>query len=191
MKSKLSQTTQKHIIALGNKILFIILLTFTFSTTTYAQRYCVIDSKYILENLPEYKQAQSKLDEISSQWQKEIDAKLQDVDRMYKAYQSEQVMLSDDMKKKREDEIIKKEKEAKDLQKKKFGFEGELFKKRQELVKPVQDKVYNAVQKMAASKAYDVIFDKSADLSIFYADNKIDKSDEVLKELGISSPTKK
>jgi outer membrane protein len=110
---------------------------------------------------------------------------------MYKAYQSEQVMLSDDMKKKREDEIIKKEKEAKDLQKKKFGFEGELFKKRQELVKPVQDKVYNAVQKMAASKAYDVIFDKSADLSIFYADNKIDKSDEVLKELGISSPTKK
>lgn len=191
MNSKLSQTPQKNIIAFGKKILFIVLLTFTISSTTNAQRYCVIDSKYILENLPEYKQAQSKLDEISSQWQKEIDAKLQDVDRMYKAYQSEQVMLSDDMKKKREDEIIKKEKEAKDLQKKKFGFEGELFKKRQELVKPVQDKVYNAVQKMAASKAYDVIFDKSADLSIFYADNKIDKSDEVLKELGISSPTKK
>ncbi|HQW46578.1 MAG: OmpH family outer membrane protein [Bacteroidetes bacterium] len=191
MNSKLSQTPQKNIIAFGKKILFIALLTFTISSTTNAQRYCVIDSKYILENLPEYKQAQSKLDEISSQWQKEIDAKLQDVDRMYKAYQSEQVMLSDDMKKKREDEIIKKEKEAKDLQKKKFGFEGELFKKRQELVKPVQDKVYNAVQKMAASKAYDVIFDKSADLSIFYADNKIDKSDEVLKELGISSPTKK
>lgn len=191
MNSKLSQTPQKNIIAFGKKILFIVLLTFTISSTTNAQRYCVIDSKYILENLPEYKQAQSKLDEISSQWQKEIDAKLQDVDRIYKAYQSEQVMLSDDMKKKREDEIIKKEKEAKDLQKKKFGFEGELFKKRQELVKPVQDKVYNAVQKMAASKAYDVIFDKSADLSIFYADNKIDKSDEVLKELGISSPTKK
>ncbi len=145
----------------------------------------------ILENLPEYKQAQAKLDEISAQWQKEIDAKLQDVDRMYKAYQSEQVMLSDDMKKKREEEIIKKEKEAKELQKKKFGFEGELFKKRQELVKPVQDKVYNAVQKMAAAKAYDVIFDKSADLSIFYADNKIDKSDEILKELGINSPSKK
>ncbi len=173
------------------KIFLVLIATVGFMTAVNAQRYCVIDSKYILENLPEYKQAQAKLDEISAQWQKEIDAKLQEVDRMYKAYQSEQVMLSDDMKKKREDEIIKKEKEAKDLQKKKFGFEGELFKKRQELVKPVQDKVYNAVQKMAASKAYDVIFDKSADLSIFYADMKIDKSDEILKELGIASPGKK
>lgn len=173
------------------KIIFILIVSVTFISAANAQRYCVIDSKYILENLPEYKQAQTKLDEISAQWQKEIDAKLQDVDRMYKSYQSEQVMLSDDMKKKREDEIIKKEKEAKDIQKKKFGFEGELFKKRQELVKPVQDKVYNAVQKMAASKAYDIIFDKSSDLSIFYADNKIDKSDDVLKELGITSPGKK
>ncbi|HMN31877.1 MAG: OmpH family outer membrane protein [Chitinophagaceae bacterium] len=156
-----------------------------------AQRYCVIDSKYILENVPEYKQAQTKLEEISTQWQKEIDAKLQDVDRMYKSYQAEQVMLSDEMKKKREDEIIKKEKEAKDLQKKRFGVEGDLFKKRQELVKPVQDKVYNAVQKMASNKGYDIIFDKSADLSVFFADNKIDKSDDVLKDLGITSPTKK
>lgn len=145
------------------KLFVIVLLSFALISNSFAQRYCVIDSKYILENLPEYKQAQAKLDEISAQWQKEIDAKLQDVDRMYKAYQSEQVMLSDEMKKKREEEIIKKEKEAKELQKKKFGFEGELFKKRQELVKPVQDKVYNAVQKMAAAKAYDVIFDKSAD----------------------------
>lgn len=156
-----------------------------------AQRYCVIDSKYILENLPEYKQAQAKLDEASTQWQKEIDAKLQDVDRMYKAYQSEQVMLSDDMKKKREDEIIKKEKEAKELQKKRFGFEGDLFKKRQELVKPVQDKVYNAVQKLAGSKAYEIIFDKSADLSVFYNDPKLDKSDDILRDLGVTNPTKK
>ncbi len=173
------------------KLMFLLMFTVGLVSLATAQRYCVIDSKYILENLPEYKQAQAKLDEISAQWQKEIDAKLQEVDRMYKTYQSEQVMLSDDMKKKREEEIIKKEKEAKDLQKKKFGYEGELFKKRQELVKPVQDKVYNAVQKLAASKAYDVIFDKSADLSVFYADNKIDKSDEILKELGISSPAKK
>lgn len=158
--------------------------------STIAQRYCVVDSKYILENLPEYKQAQNKLDEVSATWQKEIDAKLQDVDRMYKSYQAEQVMLSDDMKKKREDEIIKKEKEGKDLQKKRFGYEGDLFKKRQELVKPVQDKVYNAIQKMASSRGYDVIFDKSADLSIFYADPKIDKSDDVLKDLGITNPTK-
>ena len=174
------------------KKLFLTLLVATsFSMATQAQRYCVIDSKYILDNLPDYKQAQAKLDEVSTQWQKEIDAKLQDVDRMYKAYQAEQVMLSDDMKKKREDEIIKKEKEAKDLQKKKFGFEGDLFKKRQELVKPVQDKVYNAVQKLASSKGYDIIFDKSADLSVFYSDNKIDKSDDVLKDLGVAAPKSK
>lgn len=156
-----------------------------------AQRYCVIDSKYILDNLPEYKQAQTKLDEASAQWQKEIDSKLQEVDRMYKSYQAEQVMLSDEMKSKREEDIIKKEKEAKDLQKKRFGFEGDLFKKRQELVKPVQDRVYNAVQKMATSKSFDIIYDKSADLSVFYNDPKLDKSDDVLRELGITSPTRK
>jgi outer membrane protein len=100
-------------------------------------------------------------------------------------------MLSDEMKKRREDEIIKKEKEAKELQKKRFGFEGDLFKKRQELVKPVQDKVYNAVQKMAASKGYEIIFDKSADLSVFYNDPKLDKSDDILRELGVTSPGKK
>ncbi len=173
------------------KLIFLLTVTLMSVFSTNAQRYCVIDSKYILENIPEYKQAQTKLDEISTQWQKEIDAKLQELDRMYKSYQAEQVMLSDDMKKKREDEIIKKEKEAKDLQKKRFGVEGDLFKKRQELIKPVQDKVYNAVQKMASNRGYDVIFDKSADLSVFFADNKIDKSDEILKDMGINAPIKK
>jgi outer membrane protein len=171
---------------------FIVALVLMMSTfATQAQRYCVIDSKYILDNLPEYKQAQTKLDEASAQWQKEIDNKLQEVDRMYKTYQAEQVMLSDEMKKKREDDIIKKEKEAKDLQKKRFGFEGDMFKKRQELVKPVQDRVYNAVQKMATSKSFDIIYDKSADLSVFYNDPKLDKSDDVLRDLGITSPTRK
>jgi outer membrane protein len=173
------------------KKLLIVLLVVLSAFQIQAQRYCVIDSKYILENLPEYKQAQTKLDEVSANWHKEIDAKLQEVDRMYKAYQAEQVMLSDEMKKRREDEIIKKEKEAKELQKKRFGFEGDLFKKRQELVKPVQDKVYNAVQKMAASKGYEIIFDKSADLSVFYNDPKLDKSDDILRELGVTSPGKK
>jgi len=173
------------------KKIIVIAILFVASFQVQAQRYCVVDSKYILENLPEYKQAQTKLDEVSAQWQKDIDAKLLDVDRMYKSYQAEQVMLSDEMKKKREDEIIKKEKEAKELQKKRFGFEGDLFKRRQELVKPVQDKVYNAIQKLATSKGYDIIFDKSADLSVFYSDNKIDKSDDVLKELGVSAPKSK
>jgi outer membrane protein len=173
------------------KKIIVIAILFIASYQVQAQRYCVVDSKYILENLPEYKQAQTKLDEVSAQWQKDIDAKLLDVDRMYKSYQAEQVMLSDDMKKKREDEIIKKEKEAKELQKKRFGFEGDLFKRRQELVKPVQDKVYNSIQKLATSKGYDIIFDKSADLSVFYSDNKIDKSDDVLKDLGVSVPKSK
>jgi outer membrane protein len=173
------------------KKIIVIAILFIVSFQVQAQRYCVVDSKYILENLPEYKQAQTKLDEVSAQWQKDIDAKLLDVDRMYKSYQAEQVMLSDEMKKKREDEIIKKEKEAKELQKKRFGFEGDLFKRRQELVKPVQDKVYNAIQKLATSKGYDIIFDKSADLSVFYSDNKIDKSDDVLKDLGVSAPKSK
>ncbi|MBU3676056.1 MAG: OmpH family outer membrane protein [Chitinophagaceae bacterium] len=172
------------------KILFALLLTLG-AWSAQAQRYCVIDSKYILDNLPEYKQAQTKLDEASAQWQREIDAKLQEVDRLYKTYQAEQVMLSDEMKKKREDDIVKKEKEAKELQKKRFGFEGDLFKKRQELVKPVQDRVYNAVQKMATSKSFDIIYDKSADLSVFYNDPKLDKSDDVLRDLGITSPTRK
>ena len=173
------------------KKIIVIAILFIASYQVQAQRYCVVDSKYILENLPEYKQAQTKLDEVSAQWQKDIDAKLLDVDRMYKSYKAEQVMLSDDMKKKREDEIIKKEKEAKELQKKRFGFEGDLFKRRQELVKPVQDKVYNSIQKLATSKGYDIIFDKSADLSVFYSDNKIDKSDDVLKDLGVSVPKSK
>ncbi len=173
------------------KIIIALSALFLLSTTVMAQRYCVIDSKYILDNMPEYKQAQTKLDEASAQWQKEIDARLQEVDRMYKSYQNEQVMLSDDMKKRREEEIIKKEKEAKDLQKKRFGFEGDLFKKRQELVKPVQDKVYNAVQKMANARSFDLIFDKSADLSVFFNDPKLDKSDDVLKDLGVTNPSRK
>ena len=111
-----------------------------------AQKYAFVDTKYILENIPEYKTAQDQLDELSAQWQKEIEGKFAEIDKMYKDYQAESVLLPDDMKKKREDEIVKKEKEAKDLQKKRFGKDGDLFKKREELVKPIQDKVYNAIE---------------------------------------------
>jgi outer membrane protein len=153
-----------------------------------AQKYCVIDSKYILENLAEYKEAQKKLDIISEDWQKEIDMKFAEVDRLYKAYQAEQVMLSDEMKQRRQSDIMEKERQAKDLQKKRFGFEGDLYKKRQELVKPTQDKVYNAIQKIAANKGYDLILDKSAGITVFFNDPKLDKSVEILKELGILNP---
>jgi outer membrane protein len=154
-----------------------------------AQKYCIIDSKYILENLSEYKEAQKKLDAISEEWQKEIDVKFADVDRLYKAYQAEQVMLSDEMKQRRQNDIMEKERQAKDLQKKRFGFEGDLYKKRQELVKPAQDRVYNAIQKMAGNKGFDLVLDKSAGITIFYNDAKLDKSNDILKELGITNPT--
>lgn len=151
-----------------------------------AQRYIVIDSKYILEKMVEYKDAQTKIDKLSADWQKDIDTRMQEVDRMYKTYQAERAMLSEEMRKKREDEIVAKEKSVKDLQKERFGYEGELFKERQKLIKPVQDKVFNAVQKYATSRAYDLVFDKAGGVTLFYADPKLDKSDEVLKLLGIN-----
>ena len=158
-------------------------LLFTFAS--YAQRYAIIDSKYILEKLTDYKDAQKKLDQFSEQWQQEIDQKQTLVDKMIKEYDAEQVMLSDELKKKREDELYNKEKELRDLQKKRFGFEGDLFKKRQELIKPIQDKVYNAVQKLAIDKQYDFILDKSEGITVIFADPKLDKSDDVLKNLGV------
>ena len=152
---------------------------------TNAQRYAIIDSKYILDKLPEYKEAQKLLDQFSEQWQQEVDQKQALMDKMYKDYDAEQVMLSDVLKKKREDELYNKEKELRDLQKKRFGFEGDLFKKRQELIKPVQDKVYNAVQKLAVARGYDFILDKSEGITVIFADPKLEKSDDVLKELGV------
>jgi outer membrane protein len=150
-----------------------------------AQRYCVIDTKYILESIPEYKESQSKIDAIAEQWQKEIDAKFQEVDKMYKSYQAEQVMLTEELKHKREDEIVAKEKEAKDLQRKRFGYEGDLFKKREELVKPIQDKIYNAVQKLSASRMYDFVLDKAGGATVIFFDPKLDKSEDILKALGV------
>jgi outer membrane protein len=168
------------------KILLPILFVLSTALVASAQKYCIIDSKYILEKVPEYKNAQNQLDLFSKNWQAEVDNKMQEVERMYKSYQAERAMLNEDMRKEREDEIMAKEKAAKDLQKQYFGYEGDLFKKRQELVKPVQDKVYNAVQKMAAARGYDLVLDKAGGVTMFYADPKLDRSDDVLKTLGIT-----
>jgi outer membrane protein len=165
---------------------FAFLLLMLGTVAAQAQKYAVIDSKYILEKIVDYKDAQTKLDQYSKTWQTEIDNRMAEVDRMYKGYQAERAMLSDEMRKKREEEIVSKEKSAKDLQKKYFGYEGDLFRKRQELVKPIQDRVFNAVQKMAANKAYEFVLDKSGGVTLFYADPKLDRSDEVLKLLGIT-----
>lgn len=167
------------------KTVFLFLLGSFLALSTQAQRYAVIDSRYILEKIPEYAAAQKKLDQFSELWQQEIDQKQAALNRMYKEYDAEQVMLPDDLKKKREDELFNKEKELRDLQKSRFGFEGDLFRKRQELIKPIQDKVYNAIQKMATEKQYDFILDKSEGITVIFADPKLDKSEEVLKSLGV------
>ncbi|MEO7531375.1 MAG: OmpH family outer membrane protein [Sediminibacterium sp.] len=164
-------------------LLFIAFLGLTFASQ--AQRYAIIDTKYILNKIPQYKEADTKLQQIGSQWQKEIDDKQTALDKMYKNYEAEQFMLTEDLKKKREEELFMREKEVRDLQKRRFGYEGDLFKERQKLVKPIQDKVYNAVQKMAIAKAYDFVLDKSEGITIIFADPKLDKSEDVLKELGI------
>lgn len=159
------------------------------ATTTFAasaQRYCIIDSKYILDRVPEYKSAQDQLDRLSKNWQTELDNRMAEVDRMYKSYTAERAMLNEEMRKKREDEIVAKEKAAKELQKQRFGFEGDLFKQRQTLVKPIQDRVYTAVQKVATQKGYDMVLDKAGGVTLFYADPKLDRSDDVLKQLGVN-----
>ena len=149
------------------------------------QRYAIIDSKYILSRLPDYGDAQQRLDNFSDTWQREIDQRQQAVDKMLKDYDAERIMLSDDLRKKREDEIYNKEKELRDLQRQRFGFEGDLFKKRQELIKPIQDRVYNAVQKVAVDHSFDLILDKSEGITVIFADPKLDRSEEVLKNLGV------
>ncbi len=150
-----------------------------------AQKYAIIDTRYILDKMPDYTQAQKQLDGIAADWQKDIDGKQTNLDKMYKEYEAEQVMLSEDLKKKREDQLFLKEKELRDLQRQRFGFEGDLFKKRQELIKPIQDKVYNAVQKISTQRGYDFVLDKSEGITIIFADPKLDKSEDVLKELGL------
>ena len=168
-------------------ILMVALAAFfiTLSTAVQAQKFAFIDTQYILDNIPEYKAAQQQLDQISANWQKEIEAKYAVIDKLYKDFQAEQILLTDEMKKKREQEIVDKEKEVKEIQKAKFGYQGELFKRKQELVKPIQDKVYNAVKKLATDQSFAIIFDKSSDLSMLYANPKYDKSDDVLDAMGL------
>jgi len=167
------------------KLILIVVIFFVSAATVLAQNYAIIDTKYILDRIPDYKEAQTQLDGIAERWQKEIDSIQLDLDRMYKAYDAEQVMLTEDLRKKREDQLFLKEKNLRDLQRKRFGFEGDLFKKRQELIKPIQDKVYNAIQKISVQRGYHFVLDKSEGITIIFADPKFDKSEDVLRELGI------
>ena len=167
------------------KKIFLTALVIVFSTTiTFSQKIGYVDSDYILSKIPEYKAAHSEMDKTSVDWQKEIEAKYSEIDKLYKIYQAESVLLTDDMKKKRENEIINKEKEVKELQKSRFGVDGELFKKRMELVKPIQDKVYSAVKQVAERSGLAFIFDKAGQISMLYTNNKYDKSEDVLTFMG-------
>ena len=163
----------------------LLLLAISFSTLSIqAQKFAYVDTDYILNKIPDFKQAQDKLDALSTDWQKEIENKYSDVEKMYRAYQQEQVLLTTDMKEKREEAIINKETDAKNLQKKYFGPEGSLYIKRQELIKPIQDKIYDAIQQLSAENKYAIIFDSSSDLIMLYKNDNYDKSDKILDLLG-------
>lgn len=152
----------------------------------YSQKFVFVDMEYMLSKMPSYNNAQKELDKIAEGWQKEVQDKMKKVDDMYKQFQAEQVLMTEPMKQQKMKEIEDKEKDVKDFQKAKFGANGELFKKRQELIKPIQDKIYNEVQKYALAKALDFIFDRSSGPSMLYANEKMNKSDEILQALGIN-----
>lgn len=149
-----------------------------------AQKFAFVDSEYILRNIPSYEAAQDEIDNASQAWEEEVKLEYEKIQEMYKSYKAERVLLSEEMREKREDEIIEKEKQVKELQQQYFGPEGELFQKRQELVQPIQDAVYKAVKEMTAEGGYAIIFDTSSGVAILYSNPKFDKSDEILERMG-------
>lgn len=166
-------------------ILSLMLLVATVAAN--AQKFALVDMEYILKNVPAYERANEQLNQISKKWEGEVEALLNESETMYKKYQSESVFLSDTQKNKAEEAIMAKEKAASDLKKKYFGSEGELFKKRQSLMAPIQDEIYNAVKDICDQKGYQLVLDRASGGSIIYASPKIDISDEVLQKLGYSN----
>ncbi len=151
-----------------------------------AQKFAMVDMEYIMKNIPSFETANEQINQISKKWQSEVEVQLQEVQKMYKNYQTELVFLSEDMKVKREEEIIAKEKAANELKKKYFGADGELFKKRQSLMKPIQDEVYAAIQEISKDKDFGMVFDKGSSMNIIFTSPKLDISDLVLQKLGYS-----
>jgi outer membrane protein len=160
------------------------LALFLFMGVTMAQKFAFVDSDYILQNIPSYNAAQQELDKASEAWEAEVAKEYEAIETMYKTYQSERVLLTDEMKKKREEEIMNAERQVKELQAKYFGPDGDLSKKRQELVKPIQDAIYKAVKELSAEGSYAVIFDTASGASILYSNPRYDLSDEVLEKMG-------
>ncbi|GAB3916458.1 OmpH family outer membrane protein [Mucilaginibacter boryungensis] len=167
------------------KIIFTLAFTFMAFAGAFAQRFGYVDSEYILKHVPDYASAQKQLSVLSEQWQKEVDSRFGEIDRLYKAYQADQVLMTADMKKRREAEIVDKEKAAKDFQRQKFGPDGELAQRSTQLVKPIQDKVAKAVQAVAETESLDMIFDKNSETIMLYANPRYDKSAAVITRLGL------
>lgn len=166
------------------KILLTLIMVAGMAFAANAQKFALVDMEYILKNVPAYEMANEQLNQLSLRWQKELDALYQEADAMYKNYMSEKVFLTDEQIKKREEEIVAKEKETAELKAKYFGPEGELYKKRQTLMKPIQDDVYNATKKVAEERGYQMILDRATSSDIIFASPRIDVSNEVLNKLG-------
>jgi outer membrane protein len=169
------------------KIFILMTLLVAGAAMGFSQKFAYVNTDYILGRVPAYDAAQKQLDRFSEDWQKEIEAKRAEIEKIYKDYQAERVLLTEEMRTKREDDIMQREKDLKDLQKKYFAPDGQLYKKRQELVKPIQDDVFNAVKELAAEGGYSIIFDVAAGPTMLFTDPKFDKSDDVLKKMGIQN----
>lgn len=165
------------------KVLTLLLVMYA-SMAVHAQKFALVDMEYILSNIPAYERANEQLNQTSKSWQAEVEALNQKAQTLYKNYQNESVFLSEAQKKEREKTIVDKEKEAAELKKKYFGPEGELYKKRQSLIEPIQDEIYNAVKSIATSKGFQLILDRASDTGIIFASPSIDISNEVLSKLG-------
>lgn len=168
------------------KLILIVSILLSFTFVMDAQKFATVDMEYIMKNIPAFESANMQLNQVSKKWQAEVEDKMKEVQQLYKNYQTELVFMSDEMKVKREDEIIEKEKASQELKRNYFGPEGELFKKRESLIKPIQDEIYEAIKELSESKGLDLVIDKTSAMSAIFISNKIDISDEVLKNLGYS-----
>lgn len=166
------------------KFLLVCLITLSAALTANAQKYALLDMEYVLKNIPAYERANEQLNQVSKKWQAEVEALNTEASTMYKNYQNEVVFLSQEQKKAKQEQIMAKEKEASDLKKKYFGPEGELFKKRESLMTPIQEEIYNAVKEISDLRGYSLVIDRASDTGIIYGSPKIDISQEVLQKLG-------
>ncbi|SFC54720.1 outer membrane protein [Parapedobacter composti] len=166
------------------KIIGVVALSIVASSAAFAQRFAYVDTEYILKHIPEYIAAQKQLDALSVQWQEEVDNRFAEIEKLYKKYQEDQVLLSQEMRRKREDEIVLREREAKEFQRQKFGFEGDLFQERVKLIQPIQERVAQAIQAVATDQGLDIILDKGSEVTFLYANPRLDKSDDVIRRLG-------